>query len=112
MKRWMLAVTLIGLAAGSAGAAQPSLVDAVQHQSTTQALALIEHGADVNAAAADGTTALMWAAHSGDFALVQALLKAHAKVDVSNAYGANAMLQAAQFGDVRILEALLAAGAN
>src|SRR5580698_19844 len=112
MKRWMLAVTLIGLAAGSAGAAQPSLVDAVQHQSTTQALALIEHGADVNAAAADGTSPLMWATYSGDYPLVVALLKAHAKVDTVNAYGANAMLQAAQFGDPRIIEALLKAGAN
>jgi ankyrin repeat protein len=112
MKRWMLAATLIGLAAGSAGAAQPSLVDAVQHQSTTQALALIEHGADVNAAAADGTSPLMWATYSGDYPLVVALLKAHAKVDTVNAYGANAMLQAAQFGDPRIIEALLKAGAN
>ena len=111
MKRWMLTAILLGLA-GTAGAAPVSLVDATQQQNSAQALALIEHGADVNAPAADGTTPLMWAAHSGDFTLVQALLKAHAKVDVSNAYGANAMLQAAQFGDVRILEALLKAGAN
>jgi uncharacterized protein len=111
MKRWLLTAILVGLA-GTAGAAPVSLVDAAQQQDSTQALALIGHGADVNATAPDGTTPLMWAAHSGDFALVQALLKAHAKVDVGNAYGANAMLQAAQFGDVRILEALLAAGAN
>jgi ankyrin repeat protein len=111
MKRWMLTAILLGLA-GTAGAAPVSLVDAAQQQDSAQALALIDHGADVNATAADGTTPLMWAAHSGDFALVQALLKAHAKVDVSNTYGANAMLQAAQFGDVRIIEALLKAGAN
>jgi len=111
MKRWMLTAILLGLA-GTAGAASVSLVDAAQRQDAAQALALIDHGADVNATAADGTTPLMWAAHSGDVALVQALLKAHAKVDVSNAYGANAMLQAAQYGDVHILEALLAAGAN
>jgi ankyrin repeat protein len=108
----MLAAMLLGLAAGAAGAAQPSLVDAVQQQDPAQALALIDHGADVNAAAPDGTTPLMWAAHSGDYPLVRALLKAHAKVDVTNSFGANAMLQAAQFGDVRIIEALLKAGAN
>jgi uncharacterized protein len=112
MKRWMLAAILMGLVAGTAGAAQQTLADAAQQPDSTQALALIAHGADVNAASDDGTTPLMWATHRGDYALVQALLKAHAKVDVSNAYGANAMLQAAQFGDVRIIEALLKAGAN
>jgi uncharacterized protein len=112
MKRWMLAATLLGLAAGSANAAQTSLVDAAQQQASAAAVALIQQGADVNATSPDGTTPLMWAAHSGDYALVQALLKAHAKVDLSNAYGANAMLQAAQFGDVRIIDALLKAGAN
>jgi len=111
MKRWMLGAILVGLTA-TAGAAPSSLVEAAQQPDPAQALALIDHGADVNAPAADGTTPLMWAAHRGDFTLVQALLKAHAKVDLSNSYGANAMLEAAQFGDVRIIEALLKAGAN
>jgi ankyrin repeat protein len=111
MQRWMLTAILLALA-GTAGAAPLSLVAAAQQQDSAQALALVAQGADVNAAAPDGTTPLMWAAHAGDLALVQALLKAHARVDVSNAYGANAMLQAAQFGDVRIIAALLKAGAN
>ncbi|HTV78840.1 MAG TPA: ankyrin repeat domain-containing protein [Steroidobacteraceae bacterium] len=111
MKQWWLTAVLLGLA-GTAAAAPASLVDAVEQQDTARALDLIAHGADVNAASEDGTTPLMWAAHGGNLALVQALLKAHAKVDVSNAFGANAMLQAAQFGDLRIVEALLGAGAN
>src|SRR5580698_2484970 len=108
----MVAATFLSLLVGTASAAPLSLVDAAQQQDSGPALALIAQGADVNATSEDGTTPLMWAAHAGDFDLVQALLKAHAKVDVSNAFGANAMLQAAQFGDVRIIEALLAAGAN
>jgi uncharacterized protein len=113
MKPWMLAVSVWCMAAaGGAGAAPLSLADAAEQQASAQALALVAQGADVNATSADGTTPLMWAAHSGDYALVAALLKAHAKVDASNAYGANAMAQAAQFGDVRIIEALLKAGAN
>ncbi len=108
----MLAATFLSLLVGTASAAPLSLVDAAQQQDSGPALALIAQGADVNATSEDGTTPLMWAAHAGDFDLVQALLKAHAKVDVSNAYGANAMLQAAQFGDPRIIEALLKAGAN
>ena len=112
MTRAILTAILLSLVVAAARAAPPSLVDAAQEQDSTQALALIDHGADVNATAQDGTTPLMWATHRGDFPLVQALLKAHAKVDVGNAYGANAMLQAAQFGDVRIIEALLKTGAN
>ena len=120
MRRWMLVVTVLGLAVGTAGVAAgaasgpvlTSLVAAAEQQASAQALTLIGQGADVNAASQDGTTPLMWAAHNGDYTLVQALLKAHAKVSVSNAYGANAMLQAAQFGDVRIIAALLKAGAD
>ncbi|HEX3835679.1 MAG TPA: ankyrin repeat domain-containing protein [Steroidobacteraceae bacterium] len=112
MKCLMLAATVLGLWMGTASAAQTTLVAATEQQDSAQALALLAHGADVNATSLDGTTPLMWAAHSGDRALVEALLKAHAKVDVANAYGANAMLQAAQFGDPQIIEALLAAGAN
>ncbi len=112
MKRWMPALMLLVLAAATARAAPPTLVEAAEQQASAQALGLIGQGADVNAAAADGTTPLMWASYRGDYLLVKALLKAHARVDVSNAYGANAMLQAAQFGDVRIIAALLAAGAN
>lgn len=112
MKRLMFAATVLGLWVGTASAAQTSLVDAAEQQDSAGALALVAHGADVNASSPDGTTPLMWAAHGGDRTLVAALLKAHAKVDVSNSYGADAMLQAAQFGDPRIIEALLAAGAN
>ncbi len=111
MRGVMLAAMLLSLV-GTAQAAPNSLVEAAQEPDSTQALALIGQGADVNAAAPDGTTPLMWAAHRGDYALVQALLKAHAKVAVANAYGANAMLQAAQVGDVRVIAALLNAGAD
>jgi len=95
-----------------ARAAGPSLVDAAQNKDSAAAIALIDKGTDVDATAADGTTALMWATYNGDRALVDRLLKAHAKVDARNAYGANALSQAAQFGDARIVEDLLKAGAN
>jgi len=88
------------------------LVQAAQRQDPAAALGLIDHGADVNATSADGTTALMWAAHAGDRALVQRLLKAHADPNAANYFGANALLQAAQFGDARIVTLLLKAGAK
>lgn len=95
--------------------AQPSgasLVDAAESGATSLALSLIDRGADVNATQSDGTTALMWAAHRDDRALIDRLLKAHAKVEVVNDYGASALSEAARFGDVTAVEALLKAGAD
>lgn len=92
--------------------AQRSLVDAARAHDTAAALALIEHGADVNGASSDGTRALHWAAHYGDAALVEQLLKAHANPNVVNDYGTTPLAQAVMFGDVGILEKLVKAGAD
>ncbi len=78
MTRLILAATVLSLWVGTAAAAPTSLVDAAEQQDSAQALALLGQGADVNATSPDGTTALMWAAHGGDRALVAALLKDHA----------------------------------
>ncbi len=53
-------------------------------------VALIEAGADVNAADRNGQTPLMWAARWGDAARVEALLKAGAKTDARDAKGLSA----------------------
>ena len=104
-------LSMLALAVGTAHAAD-SLVDAARLGDSGAAIALVEQGADVNATASDGGTALMWAAYHGDGALVERLLKAHAKVDLMNAYGANALSQAALIGDVGIIRDLLKAGAD
>ncbi len=102
-------------AVGVASAAQPSglaLVQAAEDGETQGALAMIARGADVNATQSDGTTALMWAAHRDDRALIDRLLAAHANVKAFNDYGASALTEAARFGDAAVIEELLRAGAD
>ena len=88
------------------------VADAIAGGNRDLALQLIAEGADVSAPQADGTTALMYAAYTGDAELVAALVNAGADVNVSNAYGTSAILEAAIAGDSDVLEILLEHGAD
>lgn len=88
------------------------LVDAVKAGDRAAALALIERKVDVNAAEADGTTALHWAAHRGDVPLVERLLRAGANARVKNDFGVTPMSEAAVAGDAALIELLIRAGAD
>ena len=70
------------LCAGLATAAGPDLrlVDAVAGQDADAARALLHEGIDVDAARADGVTALLWAAHWDDLGTAGLLLSAGADV--------------------------------
>jgi uncharacterized protein len=89
-----------------------TLVEAARQGDTTQAVALIDGGADVNAASVDGTTPLMWAVHRDDIPLIDRLLKARADAKPINEYGSSAMSEAAEFGDTGTIGKLLKAGAD
>jgi ankyrin repeat protein len=67
---------------------------------------------DVNAAEADGTTALLWAATGNDSDLVSRLLKAGAKPNVRNQLGATPLAEAAFNANTGMIQALLDAGAD
>jgi uncharacterized protein len=73
---------------------------------------LIKEHADVNAAANDGSCALLWAAFHSDAEMTKALLAAGAWVDTPNHYGVTPLLQASRNGDVEVMRALLEAGAD
>src|SRR5262245_27797593 len=88
------------------------LVDAVKSGDRAAAITLITQRADVNAAEADGTTALHWAVHHGDLELTQRLIRAGAKVNVKNEFGSTPMAEAAILGRADLLETLLKAGAD
>ena len=100
----LLGAVLLG-AAGPLLAAQGAapLVELVESGQSSQAIALIDRGADVNAVSADGTTALIWAVHRDDQPLIRRLLKAHANSRTANRYGATAMLEAAVVGEVPVI---------
>ena len=102
---------LIGTSLALAGA--PSLLDTVEAGDHGAAMRLASaKGADVNAAGADGTTAIMYASANGDLELVRALIKIGANVKLANQFGTSALTEAAIIGSAPIVEALLKAGAD
>ena len=73
---------------------------------------LIAAGGDVNAAEADGTTPLLWAAHQASPELVALLLKAGANPNTANSFGVTPLLEASRYGDAATIAALLDGGAD
>ena len=76
------------------------------------ASALLEHGADVDAADAQGWTALMVAADAGRAAVVAALAARGAAVDARNRAGGTALMVARYAGQDACASRLLDAGAD
>ena len=73
----------------------------------------LKKGADVNAAQADGLTALHWAAMHDDAELARMLLSAGANVKATTRLGGyTPLLMAAKTGHVAVMEALLDGGAD
>ena len=101
---------LPGIAAAKAG--DVALVEAVKDLDAVTARALLEQGADVNASAPDGATALHWAVHRDDLELVSLLIDAGATVAAANRYGVQPLSLAAVNGNAKIIERLLSAGAD
>ena len=109
-----LLVTAMGGADASAVAAARAvpIVDAARAEDASTVRTLLERQVDVNAAEADGTTALHWAAYQGDVETARLLLAAGARTDVTNRYGVTPLALAAGRGDPRVVGALLDAGAD
>jgi uncharacterized protein len=109
ISRFVLAAVLVG-GAGLAEAA--TLIDAVKAGDRPAVEQLLTAKADVNAAAADGTTALHWAVRGDDVAMTKRLLSAGADVTVVSRTGVTPLALAAANGNAEIITALLGAGAN
>ena len=107
-----LAAFMLFLATTAAGADDPRIVDAMARQNRDAVRALAKQGADVNSRAADGTTALHWAAHWDDLDSVAFLLKAGARIDATDDHGVTALSLAAENASLRMVDALLKSGAN
>lgn len=111
MKAWLSAWMLF--VAVSVGAADRlSLVDAARTHDREAVLALLEQGTDVNAPAADGTTALHWAVYHDDLELVDQLIRKGANVNAMNEFGSTPMSEAAIVGNAAVIKRLLKAGAD
>jgi len=93
-------------------AAGPAVVTAAQQNDTAAVRSLIARKTDVTQAAADGSTALLWAVYNSNLEMTRALLGAGASADAANHYGVTPLLQASRTGDASIMAALLKAGAS
>lgn len=108
------ASTAVWLLASSLPLAAPAspLIDAVKRHDGTAVSALLDRGADVDAAEGDGATALHWAAQLDDDAVVGLLLDSGADATAANRFLVTPLELASNNGNAAIVERLLAAGAN
>ena len=110
--RAILASWLVMVGQVEAGEPDLRLMTAAKSQDLTAVRALLDEGVDVNAARADGVTALLWAAHWDHMETAQLLLSAGAAVDAAEDQGVTPLLRACENGSTAMVSALLAAGAN
>lgn len=89
-----------------------AVADAAKADDLSAVRKLIGEHAEVNAAANDGSSALLWAAYHSNLEMTKVLLAAGAAPDAANHYGVTPLLQASRNGDVAVMRALLDAGAN
>ena len=92
--------------------AQTEVADAAMRRNTAEVRRLVQSGADVKAAQADGATALHWAAYHGDVSSALLLLEAGADVKTANRNGSTPLWLASSQGDAPMIEALLKGGAD
>jgi uncharacterized protein len=104
----LVAATTIGLAA----AGDVRLIDAVRAGDSARVRALLAERVNVNATQGDGATALHWAVHLDEVALVNTLIRAGARPDVADDTGATPLYLACTNRNADAVGALLAAGAN
>ncbi len=112
MRLKYLTVLLVAAAPAFAEGSNSALADAAMNQDKAAVAALLNQHADVNAAQADGSTALLWAAHWDDVETADLLIRAGANAKAANRYGITPLFQAAMNGDAAMVEKLLKAGAD
>jgi ankyrin repeat protein len=88
------------------------LIDAAKNADAAAVQSLLKQRVDVNAAAADGTTALHWASYHDDLASADLLIRAGARVNAANDLGATPLWTASMNGSAVMVRRLLQAGAD
>ena len=111
--KWLCAALLAMAASAIAAANDPALLATAARNGDKAALrSLLKPGADVNAAQADGTTALHWASYRDDLESADLLLRVGANANAANDLGVTPLWTASQNGSVAMARRLLDAGAN
>ncbi len=108
-----LATTALVLTMGATASAQDlRVVEAAARQQRETTRLLLAQGVDVNAAQADGATALHWAVHWNDLDTAALLIDAGAEVNAVNELGVAPLALAALNASSTMAAALLRAGAD
>ena len=103
---------LIAAGAREASSAPNPLVEAAKHGDEAALRSFIQKKSDVNAAEADGSTALHWAAYHSDGEAAGLLLRAGANPNAATDLGATPLWLASQNGDSAMVDRLLRAGGD
>ena len=96
----------------TSAAADPPLIKAIKSGEQSTVSTLVQRGADVNASAPDGSTALHWAVHRDDLVAAELLIAAGADANATNDYGVSPLSLAAENGNAAMADLLVAAGAD
>jgi uncharacterized protein len=111
--RMSIIIVLCLTATISATPVDSPVADAAQRGDIERVRSLLKQAADVNAAQADGMTAVHWAALNGNVEMTEMLLYAGASIKATTRVGAyTALLVAAKFGQASTVPVLLKAGAD
>ena len=112
----VLTITLGGFALGAGGMraqdAHPRLIEAVKLQDREAVGRLLHASAGVNAAEADGATALHWAVYLDDLETARLLVDAGADAGAANTHGVVPLTLACTNANAAMVDLLLAAGAE
>ncbi len=108
----LMSATMLAMSALVSGAGASPVVDAVKDGKIETVRTLLAKRADPNAAEADGTTALHWAAHFDNLVAADLLIKSGANAGAANRYGATPLWLACINGSAAMIERLLSAGAD
>ena len=88
------------------------LIDAARNADAGALRSLLKQRVDVNAATADGTTALHWASYRDNVESADLLIRAGAKVNAANDLGATPLWTASMNGSAAMVRTLLQADAD
>src|SRR5437868_7120455 len=97
---------LLGTVPAVAQSSAP-LADAAEKRDAAKVRELVKQGADLNAAQADGMTALHWAVYHDDLPSASVLVNAGADVRGANSYSVTPLSLACANGNARMVELLL-----
>src|SRR5688572_19045905 len=87
-------VAVFGVVLGQAS--DPGVVVAARDGDFEAVRALVAKRVNVNEAARDGSTAVLWAVHHSDLKMVRALTAAGANLNTPNRYGVTPLLEASR----------------